>query len=605
MVDNSIVRAARAAAAPELSGDKTVRLVIDNHEVEVPAHTTILDAAQAAGISIPTLCYLRELNEVGSCRVCVVEVEGIDQLVASCNNYVLDGMVVHTNSEKVRRARRMNVELLLTQHDATCPSCVRSGNCALQSLANDLNVYHLPLHRHLSGDAWDFSFPLIRDNDKCVKCMRCIQVCEKVQTLGIWDLASRASHTTVGVSGSRDIAQTDCALCGQCVTHCPTGALRERDDTERAFEAIANPKKVTLIQVAPAVRASWGEEFGLDPEVATVERLAAVLRRVGFEYVFDTDFSADLTIMEEGSELLERMRAKAAGGKDAPTGPMFTSCCPGWVRFVKSNYPQLVGQVSTSKSPQQMFGAIAKTWFARALDVDARSVFCVSAMPCVAKKAEAALPTMTGEGGEPDVDCVLTVRELARMIRASHVDPAKVEPEPLDAPLGFGTGAAVVFGATGGVMDAALRSAHYLVTGRNPEPDAFSDVRGMGGWREKTFDLAGTPVRTAVAHGLGNARKLLDALVAGEVDYDFVEVMACPDGCVGGGGQPIHDGVEMAAERGDVLWGLDAGAEVRFSHENPSVQACYHDFLGEPLSELAEELLHTDQSGWKMPGEPA
>ena len=501
-------------------------------------------------------------------------------------------MVVHTNSEKVRRARRMNVELLLTQHDATCPSCVRSGNCTLQSLANDLNVYHLPLRRHLSGGAWDYSYPLIRDNDKCVKCMR-------------WDLVSRASHTAVGVSGSRDIAETSCALCGQCVTHCPTGALRERDDTERAFEAIADPKKATLIQVAPAVRASWGEEFGLDPEVATIERLAAVLRRVGFEYVFDTDFSADLTIMEEGSELLARMQAKVAGGSNAPHGPMFTSCCPGWVRFVKGNYPQFVGQVSTSKSPQQMFGAIVKTWFAQVLDMDPRNVFCVSAMPCVAKKAEAALPTMVGQSGEPDVDCVLTVRELARMIRASHVDPAKVEPEPLDAPLGFGTGAAVVFGATGGVMDAALRSAHCLVTGENPDPDAFSEVRGMGGWRERTFDLAGTPVRTAVAHGLGNARKLLDALVAGEVDYDFVEVMACPGGCVGGGGQPIHDGLEMAAERGQVLWGLDAGAKVRFSHENPSVQACYHDFLGEPLSERAEELLHTDQSGWKMPGESA
>ena len=591
-----------------------VRLIIDDHKVDVPEHTTILDAARMAGVQIPTLCYLRGLNEVGSCRVCVVEVEGIDQLVSACNNYVLDGMVVHTNSAKVRATRRINVELILSQHDSQCTSCVRSQNCSLQSLANDLNIYYLPYEKRLPHDEWDRNFPLIRDNDKCIKCMRCIQVCDKMQATGVWDLVSRSSHSAVNVAGMRPIAETDCALCGQCITHCPVGALRERDDTERVFDAIANPEKITLIQVAPAVRAAWGEEFGLPPEVATVERLAAVLRRIGFDYVFDTDFSADLTIMEEGSELLERLGkvaeakvAEAAGEAvpGAPHGPMFTSCCPGWVRYVKAHHPELVDQVSTSKSPQQMFGAVAKTWYADALGVEPERIYSVSAMPCLAKKAEAALPTMVGETGEPDVDVALTVREVVRMIRASHIDVASVEPEPLDTPLGFGTGAGVIFGATGGVREAAVRTAYYLVTGKAPDPEGFTDARGQDGWKEATFDLDGTPLHVAVAHGLANAERLIQALEAGEVSYDFVEVMACPGGCAGGGGQPIHDGQELAEARGEVLWSLDRGAKLRASYENPSVKACYEEFLGKPLGELAEELLHTDQHAWQVPGEVA
>ena len=610
MVDTQTVARARMSAeravalrTSEAASGRTVSLIIDDVEVTVPEHTTILDAAASAGIKIPTLCYLRELNEVGACRVCVVEVEGIDQLVASCNNYVLEGMVVHTNSPKVRAARRTNVEFLLSQHDSKCTSCVRSGNCSLQSLANDLNIYFLPYEQRLPHEQWDRNFPLIRDNDKCIKCLRCIQICDKVQASGVWDLTSRASHTAVNVAGGRPIIETDCTLCGQCITHCPVGALRERDDTERVFDAIGNPEKITLIQIAPAVRAAWGEEFGLEPEQATVEHLAAVLRRIGFEYVFDTDFSADLTIMEEGSELLERLSQVAEGGEDAPALPMFTSCCPGWVRYVKAHHPELVGQVSTSKSPQQMFGAVAKTWYAEALGVEPERIFSVSAMPCVAKKAEAALPTMRGETGEPDVDVALTVREIVRMIRASHIDVTTIEPEPLDTPLGFGTGAGVIFGATGGVMEAAVRSAYYLATGSNPDPDAFTDARGMDGWKEASFALGDTTLKVAVAHGLANAEKLICALAQGEVHYDFVEVMACPGGCAGGGGQPIHDGIEMAEVRGDVLWSLDRASEIRLSHENPAVKACYGEFLGEPLSELAEELLHTDQAGWKMPGE--
>lgn len=578
-----------------------VTITIDGNVCEVPANTTILEAAASVGIKIPTLCYLKDLNEVGGCRVCVVEVEGAEHLVAACNNIVLDGMVVHTNTPKVRAARMTNVELLLSQHDSSCTSCVRSGNCTLQTVANDLGIYRLPYKKHVEHNSWDRTFPLIRDNEKCIRCLRCIQVCEKVQGLGVWDLTNRASHASVDVRGRKPITEVDCAACGQCITHCPVGALRERDDTERVFDAMADPNKVVMFQIAPAVRTSWGEELGLSREEATVERLCSLLHAMGASYVFDTDFSADLTIMEEGSELLHRIARHDAGGEDAPALPLMTSCCPGWVRYVKARYPQFVPQVSTSKSPQQMFGAMAKTHYADALGVEAKDVFCVSVMPCVAKKTEAALPTMVGEGGDPDVDVVLTVREVVRMIRASHMDPASYEDRGLDRPLGFGTGAGVIFGTTGGVMEAALRSAYFLVVGENSAPDAFKEVRGCDGWREAVFDLNGRELRVAVAHGLANAGKLLDALERGAVHYDFVEVMACPGGCVGGGGQPIHDGVELADERAAVLRALDHDAQIRFSHENPDVAACYRDFLGEPLSELSEKLLHTDHTAWDMP----
>ena len=579
-----------------------VKLTIDNCEVVVPEHTTILDAAKSVSIQIPTLCYLRDLNEIGGCRVCVVEVEGCDQLVAACNNYVLDGMVVHTNSPKAREARRTNVQLLLSQHDSRCTSCVRSGNCNLQIIANDLGIFYLPYEQHLAREGWDFDFPIIRDNDKCIKCMRCIKVCESVQGLGIWDLTNRATHTAVGTRGRAPIGKTDCVACGQCITHCPTGALRERDDTETVFDAIADPDKIVLVQIAPAVRSAWGEELGIPREEATVERLACALRRVGFEYVFDTDFSADLTIMEEGSELLERLGAAVKGGGDSRGWPMFTSCCPGWVRFVKARYPEFVDNLSTSKSPQQMFGAIAKTYFAEKIGIDPKRLFVVSIMPCVAKKSECTLPTMRGEDGIPDVDVSITTRELDIMLRANHISPVHLPEEEFDSPLGSGTGAAVVFGATGGVMDAALRSAYYLVTGENPDPDAFTAVRGMDGWKEASFTIpTAGEVKVAVVSGLGNARKLLYALERGEVSYDFVEVMACPGGCAGGGGQPIHDGQELAEARGGVLWRLDKGEALRFSHENPDVQALYRDYLGKPLGEKSHHLLHTDHLAWEMP----
>lgn len=576
-----------------------VNLTIDHIPVTVPEGTTILDAARSAGIHIPSLCYLRGVNEIGACRVCVVELGGMDRLVPACNNVVEEGMEVLTSSPKVRETRRINVELLLSQHDCHCATCVRSGNCSLQTIANDLNILDLPFEKKVPETRWDRSFPLFRDASKCIKCMRCIQICDKVQTLNIWDVAATGSRTTVDVSLNRKITQADCSLCGQCITHCPVGALRERDDTRQVFEALADPNKITVVQVAPAVRTAWGEFMGLSPEQATVKRMVAALRRIGFDYIFDTNFAADLTIMEEGSEFLQRLKNPGAF-----KAPMFTSCCPGWVRFLKSQYPDMVSQLSTAKSPQQMFGAVAKSYYAQLLGVDPQRIYSVSIMPCLAKKQEAALPTMESAGAGPDVDVVLTTRELSRMIRAEHIIPAELKEEEFDEPLGVASGAGIIFGATGGVMEAALRSAYYLVTGKNPSPDAFRDVRGMDGWKEATFHIADTPIRVAVVSGLGNARRLIQALRRGEVQYDFVEVMACPGGCSGGGGQPIHDGQELAESRSEKLYGLDAIADLRFSHENPSVQRLYKDFLVRPLSEKAHHLLHTDHTAWEMPLSP-
>lgn len=573
-----------------------VNVTIDGKMIQVPEGTKILDAALAAGIQIPTLCYMKELNEIGACRVCVVEAEGYDRLLTACNNNVTDGMVIRTNSKKARDARKTNVELILSQHNSNCATCVRSGNCALQKVANDLNILELPYEKDLPENTSSREFPLIRDNDKCIKCMRCIQVCDKIQNGGIWDVVNTGSRTTVDVRDVYTLEDSKCALCGQCITHCPVGALRERDDTDRVLDALADPDKIVVAQIAPSIRTAWGEAFGLTPEFATVKRLCSAFRIMGFDYVFDTNFSADLTIMEEATEFLHKVQ-----NAENEKFPMFTSCCPGWVRYLKGHFPEFTDQVSTSKSPQQMFGAIAKSYYAELLQVDPSKIFCVSVMPCVAKKAECAYPTMKDDQGSPEVDVVLTNREVDRLIRAEHIIASKLEESELDMPLGIGSGAGNIFGATGGVMEAALRSAYYFVTGQNPDPDAFSSVRGMDGWREYKFDLAGKELKIAIVNGLGNAGKLLTMLKEGSVQYDFVEVMACPGGCVGGGGQPIHEGEEWAAQRAPVLYQQDAADTLRFSHENPSIKAVYKDYLGEPMSELAEHLLHTDQHGWDMP----
>ena len=580
-----------------------VNITVNGAAVQVPEGTTILNAAKAAGVDIPHLCYLKDLNEIGACRVCCVEIEGERNLVPSCNNPVFEGMAIRTNTDRVRRTRRINVELILSQHDCHCATCPRSGNCHLQNVANDLGILENPYPSDLVTGAraqWPRDFPLYRDTNKCIKCMRCIQVCDKVQGVHVWDLSGTGSRTRVDVSGNRRIKESDCALCGQCITHCPTGALRERNDTQRAFDAIADPDKITVVQIAPAVRTAWGETLGLAPEQATVHRMAACLRRLGFDYVFDTSFSADLTIMEEGTEFLHRYQAG-----ETRELPMFTSCCPGWVRYLKSHYPQWTDRLSTAKSPQQMFGAVSKNYFAQKLDVPPEKIYCVSLMPCIAKKQECDLPTMHTEAGR-DVDLVLTTRELVRMIRAERLHPETLPEEALDSPLGTYTGAGVIFGATGGVMEAALRTAYYLVNGKNPPAEAFIAVRGQAfaqGWTEAEFDLGGgAMVRTAVVNGLGNTRHLLDAIAAGKVHYDFVEVMACPGGCAGGGGQPQNlDDEERAAQRGQRLYALDQCSTLRFSHANPEIQTLYREALAAPGSELSEEWLHTDHNGWQMP----
>ena len=574
-----------------------VNAIIDGRSVSVQTGTTILDAAQAAGIPIPHLGYLKGINEIAACRMCVVEVDGIERLVTACDNVVLEGMVVHTNSPRVRRARRTNLRLLLSQHDTSCTTCIRSGNCELQTLAQDLNIHYQPYQVKPERSVIDLDAPLIREAGKCIKCMRCVQICDKVQDMHIWDVAGTGSRTTVDVSFNRLLKDTDCTYCGQCVTHCPTGALTARDDTNAVFRALEDPNITTVIQVAPAVRVAWAESFGLDPAQATTGRMVAALRRVGFDYVFDTNFAADLTIMEEGSEFLQRFTHH-----DQYRWPMFTSCCPGWVRFVKGQFPAWTDNLSTAKSPQQMFGAVAKSYFAQRKGIDPHRMFVVSVMPCISKKSECRLPTMADACGDPDVDAVLTTRELARVLRSEHIVPSDLPEESFDSPLGSGTGAAVIFGATGGVMDAALRSAYFLVTGLNPDPDAFTEVRGNKPWKEAVYAIPGAgEVKVAVVSGLGNTRHLMEALEKGRVSYDFVEVMACPGGCAGGGGQPIHEGAELAGERGGRLWQLDAASSIRFSHENPDIQALYREFLGAPLGEKSHHLLHTNHRGWSMP----
>ena len=542
---------------------------------------------------------IKGINEIAACRVCLVELEGMEKLITSCNNVVKEGMVLYTNSPKVRKARRRNVELILSQHDGTCSSCVRSGNCALQTLANDLNILDIPFKQRLEDFPWDKDFPLIRDPKKCIKCMRCIQVCDKIQDLHIWDVTSTGSRTTINVTNNKKITEVSCSLCGQCITHCPVGALRERDDTEKVWDAIADKKKVVVAQVAPAVRAAWGEALGLPLEEATVGKIMDSLKRLGVDYVFDTSFSADLTIMEEGTEFLERFTKG-----ELKLRPMFTSCCPGWIRFIKSQYPHLVPQLSSAKSPQQMFGAVMKTYFAESIGVAPEDIFTVSVMPCVAKKGESNMELFYKEYAGHDTDIVLTTRELTRMIRSAHIDPKTLVDRECDPLMKEYSGAGVIFGATGGVMEAALRSAHYLVTGRNPEPDAFKIVRSPAfgtGVIEAEVKLGDATVRAAVVSGLGNTRKLIEAIEHGEVHYDFVEVMACPGGCVGGGGQPIHDGEELAHERGKNLYFLDEHSKIRFSHENPDVLKLYEDYMEKPCSHKAHMLLHTDHNAWEMP----
>ena len=574
-----------------------VNLTVNHKKVQVPEGTTILEAARVAGIKIPTLCFLKDINEIGACRVCCVELAGKETLVSSCNTKVEEGMEVLTSSQKARHTRRMNLQIILSQHDFRCAACQRNGNCTLQKICSDMNINNMPFQQSFEKRDWDLSFPLIRDAGKCIKCMRCVQICDKVQGMNIWDIVNTGKRTSVGVSHSRTITQSDCVLCGQCITHCPTGALRERDDVNKLMDAVHDPEKIVVVQVAPAVRSAWGEGLGLPEELATEKRMAAAVRALGVDYVFDTSFSADMTIMEESNELIARMTQR-----DQYKWPMFTSCCPGWVRFVKGRYPELTENLSTVKSPQQIFGAMTKTYFAeQVLNVDPERIFSVSIMPCIAKKEECAIPNINDSGAGMDVDMVLTTREFDRVLRSELITPSNLEEEEFDSPLGIASGAGVIFGATGGVMEAALRTAYYIINGENPKPDAFQMVRGLDGVKEASLEIGGIPVRAAVVSGLANTKRLLERIKAGACEYDFVEVMACPGGCAGGGGQPITEGCEMAGSRGAKLYALDQKNPLRFSHENPSVLEAYHEYFEKPLSHRAHELLHTDHFGWNMP----
>ena len=561
-----------------------VNLIIDGKKIQAKEGTTILEAAKQNGINIPTLCFLKDLNEIGACRVCIAEVEGVEKCVPSCHTQVIEGMVVHTNSKKVRETREVNLKLILSQHNFHCATCIRNGNCKLQNLARDFNIDENPYDIKYEEKEWDKTVPLIRDFTECIKCMRCVQVCDKVQSLSVWDVVNTGSKTSVNVRENKKITNVNCSYCGQCIVNCPVGALHERDDIKKVLNALDDKDKITIVQVAPAVRSAYGEGLGLPREKATEKRLAGILKSIGFNYVFDTVFAADMTIMEEGSEFLTRLDDIRKTGL-----PMFTSCCPGWLRFIKSEFPDMVPRLSSAKSPQGMFGALTKSYYAEILGVSKDKIFNVSVMPCLAKKDEA---TLDNYG---DIDAVLTTRELNRLLLSTMVNPADIEETEFDTPLGIGTGAGVIFGVTGGVMEAALRSAYFLVNKKNPDADSFKDIRGLDGYRVGSFDFGnGVVVKVAVVHSLSNARKIINNILLGKEKYDFVEVMACPGGCINGGGQVIDlEGGDLAARSG-VLYGLDKVNNLRFSHENPEVIACYNKYLGHPLSEKSHHLLHRD-----------
>lgn len=570
---------------------RLITVTIDNREVEVEIGSTILEAANKAGIAIPTLCALPEIKHTpGACRVCVTEVEGQRSLVASCVFPVTEGMVVHTNSERVRKARRMAVELLLANHPPECTTCVRHGKCELQEVAEQVGLREIRFTTTFppKEEVIDSSSPsIVRDTRKCILCQRCVTVCEQIQTVSALTPAWRGSEARVVPAFNLPIGETNCTNCGQCILVCPVGALYENDQTEEVWAALNDPSKHVIVQEAPAIRAALGEEFGMPAGSLVTGKMIAALRRLGFDKVFDTNFTADLTIMEEGSELLKRV-------KEGGVLPLITSCSPGWIKFCEHFYPDLLDNVSTCKSPQQMFGSMAKTYYAEYAGVDPKDIMVVSIMPCTAKKFEAQRPEMD-DSGYRDVDIVLTTRELARMIRSAGIDFVNLADEEPDPPMGEYSGAATIFGATGGVMEAALRTAYAVVTGESLENLDIAPVRGLDGVKEASVNVPGIgEVKVAVAHGLGNARKILDKVRSGEMDYHFIEIMACPGGCVGGGGQPIPTNREIRMLRGAALY-LDDGSvqNNRQSHENASVKKAYESFLKEPLGHASHKLLHT------------
>jgi NADH-quinone oxidoreductase subunit G/NADP-reducing hydrogenase subunit HndD len=563
-----------------------VTVTIDGREVRVPEGVTILEACRMEGIHVPTLCYLEGLSAWGGCRICMVEVEGQPNLVASCVTPVREGMKIWTSSKKVREARKTNLELLLSNHPLDCQLCDRNGSCELQELAYQFGVREIRFQGERKVYEVDQSSPSVkRDPNRCILCGRCVRTCREIQTVCAIDFANRGFDTVISPSLGLPLGESVCVNCGQCILACPTGALSEVSHVEMVWEAINDPEKFVILQTAPAIRVSIGEPFGLPPGTVTTGKMVAAFRRLGFDRVFDTNFAADLTIIEEGHEFIARLKQ---GGKL----PLITSCSPGWIKFMEHFYPELMENVSTCKSPQQMFGAVAKTYYAQKLGIDPKDMVVVSIMPCTAKKFECQRDEMCASGFR-DVDFSLTTREAARMLKEKGIDLKEMPEEDFDDPLGISTGAAAVFGATGGVMEAALRSVYEILTGKTLERLDFYSVRGMDGVKEATVDINGMEVHVAVAHGLGNARKVLDQVRAGRSKYHFIEIMACPGGCIGGGGQPIPTNLEIRMKRIEAIYQVDRSLPLRKSHENPAVQRLYEEFLGEPNGERAHHLLHT------------
>ncbi len=569
-----------------------VRVTIDGITVEVPSHYTVLEAAKEAGIDIPTLCYLKEINQIGACRICVVEIEGVRNLQTSCTYPVFDGMKVYTNTPKVREARKLNLELILSNHDRSCLTCIRNTNCELQSLSKKLGVDEIRFEGENIKYSIDNASPsIVRDPNKCVLCRRCVSVCSEVQNVFAIGMVNRGFNTMVAPSFGRSLKDSPCISCGQCIVVCPVGAIYEKDHTKRVYEALADEKKYVVAQTAPAVRVALGEEFGMPIGSIVTGKMVAALRRMGFDAIFDTNFAADLTIMEEGSELLERLKN---GGKL----PMITSCSPGWIAFCEKYYPEFIDNLSTCKSPHMMMGALVKSYYAEKKGLNPEDIYIVSIMPCTAKKLEIERPEMQ-HNGIKDVDAVLTTRELARMIKEMGIDFVNLPDEEYDEPLGMSTGAAVIFGATGGVMEAALRTVADIVEGKDLDKFDYEEVRGLEGVREATIRIDGKDIKVAIANGTGNAKKLLDKVKAGEVEYHFIEVMGCPGGCIMGGGQPIHNPNEMEKVkelRAKAIYEADKNLPIRKSHKNPAIQKLYEEFLGSPLSEKSHHLLHTHYS---------
>ena len=568
-----------------------VNIKINNRPYTVPKGSTILEAARYAGIEIPTLCYLKEINQIGACRICMVEVKGARSLVASCVFPVNEGMEIFTNTEKVRHSRKMTLELILSNHDRKCLSCVRSGTCELQKLCKEFGV---DIEDRFDGEMTRYNFDdsaahMVRDNNKCILCRRCIAACDQ-QGISVIGANARGFDTHVSSAFDKDLADVSCISCGQCIVNCPTGAIVEKDDTDKVLAAINDPSKFVIVQTAPSIRATLGEAFGMHIGTNVEGKMVAALRRLGFDKVFDTDYAADLTIMEEANELIERVQN---GG----TLPMITSCSPGWIKYCEHYYPEQIPHLSSCKSPQQMFGAIMKTYYAEKMGMDPKDMVVVGIMPCTAKKFETKRDDQAASG-YPDVDIALTTRELARMIESAGIFFKHLPDEEFDTPFGESTGASTIFGATGGVMEAALRTAVEKLTGETLEDVDFVAVRGMEDVKEAEYDVAGKKIKVAVASGTKNAKVLMDQIKAGTSEYLFIEIMGCPGGCINGGGQPIQHAVvrnfiDLKARRAEALYTADRNNAVRKSHENEAIKTLYTEYLGKPGSHKAHEILHT------------